>query len=993
MNRCSRLSARAFGCAAAAVLAVTLSAHAQSVGEAWTTDQGLPQNVVRAIHQARDGYLWIVTMDGVARFDGVRFTIFDRSNTPGIETNRFTAIYEDSNGDLWLASEGGVTRYHAGVFTTYSTRDGLPHPTVTGITGDAKGQVWVLSNGQVLRWDANRFVREPTALVPFTRSAWDSDIFFGLDRTTVYRFAHGQRDRWPLPESLRGRTNERIAQERSGALWIGVDNDGLAIVEDGRVRQTYTASRIAQHATPDTFDTPHLVYVGPDGRQWPMQVDHELHRLVTITEAGNPRQLRFSVAYGDREGSLWLGTINQGLYRLRERPVSVLSGAEGLAGENVYPILEDRRGAIWAGVWNAGVSRILDGKIRNFTPADGLPSQHPTALAEDRDGRLWVAGYARRNGGLATFGGDRFHPLTTQIVPDDTVITAIHFDAAGGMWLGTSHGLVRHRAGESKVFTVRDGLAGDDLKVIVDDGHGGLWIGASGGVTRFRDRVLERWTERDGLPSPNVRALYLDADGVLWIGTYDGGLARLKDGRITRYTTTDGLFNTGVFQILPDDGGFFWIGCNRGIYRLSRRELTAFADGSTSDFTSLVLGTSDGLLNAEANGGYWPAGTRARDGRLWIPTQTGIAIVDPKNFGSSSAPVPAVIERVLVDQKPIDHENAVRIGPQPQNVEIQYTALSFVNSRHMRFRYRLEGLDEDWIEAGTRRTAYFTHVPPGSYTFSVVAATAQGVWSATPASISVVVVPPFWRGWWFITLTVLVAAGLITLGYQRRVASMERARMQQEAFSRQLIALQEQERKRIAGELHDGLGQSLIVMRNWAALGASQLPANAPGREELDEVARTASRAIGEMREMAQNLAPYALERLGLAETLAEMIDSVQRSSGILFTRDLDPLDGLLSRDAEMSFYRVAQEAVNNILKHSGATGATIRLKRNGMAVRLTIEDNGRGFDASSLSSGMGLSSMAERIRLFDGQYAVRSAEGRGTTIEVTMGSGGTHAA
>jgi signal transduction histidine kinase len=375
---------------------------------------------------------------------------------------------------------------------------------------------------------------------------------------------------------------------------------------------------------------------------------------------------------------------------------------------------------------------------------------------------------------------------------------------------------------------------------------------------------------------------------------------------------------------------------------------------------------------------------------VWIPTQDGVAIVDPRRFTAEAADVAATIERIAVDRQPVDVTAGLRLGPQPQSVEIDYTALSFLDPPHLRFRYRLRGLEHDWVDAGSRRNAFYSQLAPGSYTFEVEAAAPGGEWSPSAATFAVEVVPPFWRRWWFVSLAMTVVVAALTLAYRRRMAAMERAHRAQEDFSRQLIALQEQERRRIAQELHDGLGQSLIVMRNWAALGASQLEPDAPGREELDEVARSASRAIGEMREMAQNLAPYALERLGLAETLAEMIDRVQRSSGIAFTHDLQPLNGALTRDVEMTLYRVAQEAVNNVVKHSGATRATLTLTMSGRGVRLTVADNGRGFEPARVTSGMGLSGMAERIRLFNGEYHIHSGDGQGTSVDVEV-SGAAH--
>jgi signal transduction histidine kinase len=322
--------------------------------------------------------------------------------------------------------------------------------------------------------------------------------------------------------------------------------------------------------------------------------------------------------------------------------------------------------------------------------------------------------------------------------------------------------------------------------------------------------------------------------------------------------------------------------------------------------------------------------------------------------------------------------------------------VSFINSESLKFKYKLEGLDHDWVEAGMRRTAYFSHVPPGNYTFKVIAANSDGVWNADGKSLRISVLPPFYRTWWFLTLAALSLGAALAAIYKYRVSQLERVQAAQQAFSRQLIASQENDRKRIAAELHDGLGQSLVIIRNWALLGAGQLSPDSPAKEELEEITSTASRAINEVREIAYNLGPYHLERLGLANTIQDMVKRVAKISGVNITAELDPLDGSLTRETEMSLYRITQEAINNMVKHSQATEARVSLKREAAGIRLTINDNGRGFNTHTVAStdgsgtsqtGFGLTGIAERVRLIDGALTIRSAPGQGTTIEAVVGN------
>jgi signal transduction histidine kinase len=432
--------------------------------------------------------------------------------------------------------------------------------------------------------------------------------------------------------------------------------------------------------------------------------------------------------------------------------------------------------------------------------------------------------------------------------------------------------------------------------------------------------------------------------------------------------------------------------------------LNDLADGKLKTITSLAYNKNDGMQSTECNGGRWPAGVKTRDGKLWFPTMGGLAMIDPASIKANTQPPPVVIEGMRINNEPVPFDawdsaihhpqSAIRISPQQDNFEIQYAALSFINSENLRFKYKLEGADYDWVDAGTRRTAYFSHLSPGEYTFRVIAANADGVWNLTGASLRITVVPPFWRTWWFITLVALGVVGTIVWIWKYRVGQLQHVQMAQEAFARQLIASQEAERKRIAAELHDSLGQSLVIIRNWAMLGAGQLENNSPAREELDEINAIASRTINEVREIAYNLGPYHLERLGFENSIRDMASRVAQASSIAIATELDALDGALSSESQMSLYRVAQEALNNVVKHSSATETRITLKRESAGVRLTVADNGQGFDPQTEKAsetlgpsrpGFGLNGMAERVRLLGGALIIRSAPEQGTTVEALL--------
>jgi signal transduction histidine kinase len=567
-------------------------------------------------------------------------------------------------------------------------------------------------------------------------------------------------------------------------------------------------------------------------------------------------------------------------------------------------------------------------------------------------------------------------------------VSTILTDHNGDVWVGCARGLFKFN-GDRVVahYTTKEGLPKDDVTVIHEDRNGNLWTGTSGALAQFKDGRFTAYWMADSLATNHIWTIYEDNDGTFWIGTYDDGLSRFRDGRFVTWTKENGLFDNGVFQILEDRRGYFWISCNRGIYRVSRQELNDFAAGRVSRINSVAYGKNDGMLNIECNGGRLPAGIKARDGKFWFPTQAGVAIVDPDAVHTNPHAPPVLIESVTLEHHPVDFRNGVTLEPGQQDLEISYTGLDFIKSDQVKFKYKLEGLNASWIDAGTRRKIDFPYLPPGNYLLRVLAANGDGVWNEVGASVPILVRAPFWERTWFRLLGFVTVMGVALIGIRRRITRLQRKHAEREAFARRLIESQEHERKRLAGELHDSLGQNILVVKNWALIGLNTLAEDNPAREHLSEISETASLALNEVREIARNLRPYQLERLGLTNTIEQMVDHVQHSAEVEFITDLDNIDSLLSKDSEINLYRVVQECVNNVIRHSAATKAWLSIKRNGEAVQLTCRDNGKGFNpaTSSPHSGIGLTGMAERVQMLGGRYTLESAAGKGVTIRVAI--------
>jgi len=592
------------------------------------------------------------------------------------------------------------------------------------------------------------------------------------------------------------------------------------------------------------------------------------------------------------------------------------------------------------------------------------------------------------------FENGEYHDANALTGLRDSVVQVIHQTRDGALWFGAKTGLLRFDGMGSRLFKTQDGLAADEVTDLLETRGGDLWVATSGGITRLGSGGgFTSYTERDGLSSNRTRTLHEDADGALWIGTYDGGLTRLRAGQFTRYTTADGLFSNGVFRILEDARGNFWMSSNRGIFRVARQGLNDFADGKIRALTSVSYGKDDGLISTECNGGKQPAGVRTRDGKLWFPTQGGVAVIDPQTVPHNPLAPPVHIEESLVDTEPAaPGDGVVRIAPGKDNLEIRYTGLSFIKPEEIKFRYRMEGLDREWVEAGSRRVAYYSYLPPGEYTFTVIAANSDGVWNEAGATVRVVVVPPFYRTWWFFALAALGVAAAAVLVYERRVSHLKRAQAAQAAFSRQLIASQEGERKRIAAELHDSIGQSLAIIKNRAALSLSQPADHERALDQLDEISDAATHAIEEVREIAYNLRPLQLDQLGLKMALESMLRKADDAAGGLrVAYDIDRVDGLLTPEQEINLYRIVQEGLGNIIKHAEATEARVSLKLLDHALDLAIQDNGRGFAGGEASRaggariGFGLLDINERAHILGGRPSIQSAPGQGTTISVRI--------
>jgi signal transduction histidine kinase/ligand-binding sensor domain-containing protein len=973
---------------------------------AWTTENGLPQNDVTQLIQTRDGYIWLGTNGGLVRFDGIRFTIFDSGNTRELRSSRILSLVEDRDGTLWIGTQnGGLTSYSRGKFKNYGTQDGLPDESVFSIEADRSGNLWLSPGGLLRLTDGNFTLYSTRDGLPSNssgniRAAADGSIWFRSGEFIMH-FHDGRFERFStkdLPADWIARV-VTMALARDGSLWL-VTEYGLVHLQNGNftiVNRNPAAP--GGKAMPSDFvltmfedRTGSLRFVTPSGlahyQDGKVIVDtpipfHELSGLNIAVWVVRP-------VMEDREGNLWMGTGGSGLHRFRTRQIMAYTAETGLSDDGFMPITGDGAGGLWLGS-TAAVNSLYHFQDGKFTPFN--IDQQARSLCRDHNGTLWIGTnkglYRLQDGQMITD-----HPINS-LMGHGTTVQAIYEDKEANLWVGTGRdeeqdgALYRISGGAITKFQMREGLVANDVRFIMEDHEGALWVGTTRGMSRFKDDRFTNYTIEQGLSNNFVREIHEDVDGTLWIGTYGGGLNRLKDGHFIAITTRNGLFDNIVSRILEDDHGNFWMSGNRGVYRAVRKELNDFADGRLPSITSISYGVEDGMKINETNGGSQPAGWKAADGKLWFPTIKGVMAIDPSNLN----PLPPVvhIEQVMVGQSQVEMHQPIQVRPGQGDLEIHYTGLSYTAPDKVRFKYKLEGYDPDWVDAKERRVAYYTQVMPGAYTFKVMAANNDGVWSTESATVQLTIIPPVWRTWWFRTLAILTVLAGIFLLYKQRIRELERRRRTQEDFSQQLIASQEGERKRIAGELHDSLSQNLVVIKNRAWLSLQE-PANHQSvLEQMEEIADAADQSLTEVREIAYNLRPFQIDRLGLTAAVESLVAKVD-SRELHFVAELDNIDGLLLPEMEINLYRIVQEGINNIIKHSGATTARITIRRTQGLIEVAIEDNGQGFnpqvmrsDRSGNGSGFGLTGITERARILGCVPVIQSAVGKGTRIIIKL--------
>jgi len=997
----------------------------------------LPQNTVQCLLQTHDGYLWVGTQSGLARYDGLRFTVFDRNNTPAFKTDNVLSLAEGAHNTLWIGTADGLLRLRDHTFTYFSTVPLDSDRHVWAIFSDSKDRVWV-GDGGVLATVRNQRLLPGTNLhAGIIRSLFQDstdDLWVGADEGLLRDGA--ERGNWETiyRAALRdGSQGARaVCRDGQGNLWFG-NEQGLWRWRDGRFKVYRTRHGLSPGRVTSIAED-------GEGALW-LTVERHINRYKggqfsrLDSKTGLPDD-EMRCVYPDLEGNILVGTARSGLVRLRPRRLVTYTKQDGLENDDVWSICEGPTGELWFGA-SHGVSRFAGETFSNF----------PNALQpvyQDRSGSVWL----RMEEGLGWLRDGKpelYAPKERRLF---SYVSSLYQDRSGTVWVTTGAGVWRLKGGQCDLYT-RVGLTNpvthwedpelqrnytihtnalpgnSDPVGVLEDGQGILWVGSMrSGLHCFHHGQFTTLTTSNGLTSDLVAPLLADPDGTLWVGS-DKGLNRLKDGRVTRYTTLEGLAENLVGNLLEDDAGWFWTLGHHGIHRMRRQELNELAEGKRRSIQTISYGEADGMLSSEGNVGVFPNTCQTSDGLLWFPTTRGVVVIEPHFIQTHDRPPPVVVEQVLANDQvifgdqygagqpagsavvPAANAAAARLeAPTPPGkppaprlapgsaglLEFRYTANTFVAPEKVRFRYKLEGHDPDWRDAGLRRAAIYTDLAPGTYRFRVIAINSHGVASQAPAEFAFSLAPFFYQTRGFYVASALGVL-LIGLGLHRlRVGMLGR----RQAMEQQLaLALQ---RERIAKDMHDDLGASLTqigLLSEHARRDPNKSPSVSADVEKIADAARQTAQAA---EEIVWTVNPRHDTLDSLATYLCQFAREYLEPTAIRCRLDVP---GLLPNlrvpsDVRHNLVLFVKEALHNAVKHAVTQQVWVALRFENHTLTLTVTDDGRGFDpqhstpSSKLAgSGNGLDNMRQRVEAIGGRFELWSQPGKGTRAQAVMKLGG----
>jgi len=935
----------------------------------WRTEDGLPQNRVQAIAQTKDGYLWAGTSEGLARFDGLRFVVYDQSNTAAITDNSILSLEAAPDGSLWIGTEGGgLLHYAGGAFRSFGQKDGLTNGFIRATHLDRHGTLWVGTDRGFFRFSNHGFERlDETPEVPLASvvaiAEDSSGKIWAASGAGLLEFAGGKLIRAGCSGALRAGSAFTISLLREGLIADGCSAPGIALPD----LQGLSINALRKDASGN-------IWIGTIGKGLISFNPQTGERKVFSSPAVLPDNTIF-LLFEDRQRNLW-AAAQDGLVRLSEAVVTTVGADQGLTDDDVSTVYEDRTGELWLVTFSGQIYQFNGATpVRYYLPAPERDLRFRSVFRDSR-GDLWFgaagSGVVRLSHGKATR-----YTMKEGLRSDS--IRQIFEDSSGAMWFATSSGISRWQSGVFTSYYLQQGLSYPSVRCLAETPAGDILAGTDAGLNRIHDGKIVNDAAFAPLRQEKIWSIYVDGKS-LWLGTRGGGLLLLRDGRMTRFARQDGLVSNSIYQIVDDLSGRLWLSSPVGVFSLRRTELDAIADGKARQLHAVAYGSADGMATSQMSGGSQPAGCRRASGELWFPSVRGAVKLDPARLPERRSG-PVLIESVSAADIALPLSGEVSVPPGRGSLQIDFTACNLIAPQQVSFRYRLEGLDGSWTVASRQRSAYYSSLPPGHYRFRVVAEdTGTGIASTSEASLAIHIRPAFFQTGWFYSLLAALAICIVWAGmwlYARQTRSR--------------FTLLLNERTRLAREMHDTVIQGCVgvstlleaasrFLRTDAAEAAHLL---AHARSQVRETLEEARQAVWDLRHSDGSRSPIV--------DLFDLAANLGKEYGVIVETEIVgariPPDLL----AERTLLLVGREALRNSVSHGSPARISVRIAFEPQCVRMEVRDDGEGFDAGAArleSQGhFGIVGMRERVEQAGGAFTVSSQPGKGTVVTVSVPS------
>ena len=962
----------------------------------WQAQDGLPQDTIQALAQTPDGYLWIGTSGGLIRFDGTRFVIYTRDNTPVFLDDSVWSLRASRDGTLWVGTEGGgLLRYRSGVFRSFSVDDGLTNGFIRAIFEDRRSVLWVGTDRGLFRRIGDKFERV--------------DDRPPIPNVNVYAIGEDTRERLMIGCTDSG--------GRSGLMTLSGDEVGFYSSDEGEADSRIDAIQASPDGALWLGTLARVRRLAPGARGNPFIKGTLVHAVASDDRLIAPREVVTGVSVSaiaeSRDGSLWIGTNGQGVLQFQNGNVREFRAPGFLPDNNVSAVIEDSEGNIWIGTQN-GLVRLNQSLAQTARTQDGAPVNISTVF-EDSQRMLWAASYGgqlfkfsgralvpaalpaklgelsartvfqTRNGDfwIGTAGQGVIQISKTGVRLYNTgeglanpFIRAFCEDRDGSLWVGTDGGLSHFRNGRFRTFRTENGLTHESVRSILIDRGGDVWVGTERGVTRFHAGAVVSEPGLERLRQEKIWAIHEDVDGGMWFGTRGRGLFVLREGKISNYSTAQGFPSNNIFSITEDDHAALWMSSSTGVFSVDRKNLENSARNGHSQIAIRIYGRSEGLGTKQMNGGVQSAGIITQAGELWFASSSGAVRMLPSSLHAGK-PMPVLIEQVSADGQDIPLSGHLVLGPGHEKIEIRYGAITLRSPERVHFRYKLEGFEQSWAEAGDRRIAYYTNLPAGEYRFRVVAYDVSVPEELSEASIKLRCEPRFYKTAGFAAFCLLAAISLASCGYLLHVRRM-----------RQEFAAVLHERGRLAREMHDTLIQGCVGISTLLEAASVLKDSSSPSsRDLLDRARMQAQLTVEEARRAVWNLRHESELGASLVGTLSQLAQhvSAESATAVRFEHFGSPMP--IGNEVHRNILLIAREALHNAVRHASPQGISVVLWFRDATLCLDIADDGDGFSEPQPPDGehYGLAGMRERANSIGGEFEITSDPGKGTIVRVRV--------